>query len=250
VRHQLQGKQEPATLRRACAHENGSRGPRAQPEAEWCCLRGCSAKKKISLASDAPEGKPADIVTPPPPEKEFSAPPPAEEQKQAPAIARPELPPTESTKTKSAPKTIKLTDLLKGEKKTDEKQSVAAPEKIQNEPFTEEQLRTTWTAFAEQRRKLQAEFQMLSQPYALRDKQVVVTLLSPVHETMLNNIKVELTAFLREKLRNSSIQVTGELTSADEKKVIYTNREKFDYLADKNPILKELKDRLGLDTDF
>jgi DNA polymerase-3 subunit gamma/tau len=249
VRHQLQGEQKSATLRRAGADEDGSCGPRAQPE-EWCCLGGCSPKKKISLGSDTAEGKPADGVTPPPPEKEFSAPPP-EERKQAPITARPEPSSTESTKTKSAPKTIKLTDLLKGgEKKTDEKQSVAAPEKIQNEPFTEEQLRTTWTEFAEQRRKLQAEFQMLSQPYALRDKQVVVTLLSPVHETMLNNIKVELTAFLREKLRNSTIQVTGELTSADEKKVIYTNREKFDYLADKNPILKELKDRLGLDTDF
>jgi DNA polymerase-3 subunit gamma/tau len=91
---------------------------------------------------------------------------------------------------------------------------------------------------------------MLSQPYILRDKQIIVTLLSPVHDTMLNNIKSELTAFLRERLKNNFIQVSGELTSTDDKKVIYTNREKFDYLADKNPILKELKDRLGLDTDF
>lgn len=63
-------------------------------------------------------------------------------------------------------------------------------------------------------------------------------------------MKVELTAFLREKLKNTSLQVTGELSASEDKKVIYTNREKFDYLADKNPILKELKDRLGLDTDF
>jgi hypothetical protein len=75
-------------------------------------------------------------------------------------------------------------------------------------------------------------------------------LLSPVHETMLNNIKVEMTAFLRDKLKNSSIQVTGELIGSEDRKVIYTNREKFDYLAEKNPVLKELKDRLGLDTDF
>jgi DNA polymerase-3 subunit gamma/tau len=91
---------------------------------------------------------------------------------------------------------------------------------------------------------------MLSQPYILKDKQIIVNLLSPVHETMLANIKSELTAFLREKLKNTSIQITGELASHDDKKVIYTNREKFEYLADKNPILKDLKDRLGLDTDF
>lgn len=119
-----------------------------------------------------------------------------------------------------------------------------------NEPFTEQQLREAWNQYAEQRRKYQAEYQMLSQPYQLNDKQIVVTLLSPVHETMLDNIKVELAGFLREKLRNSNIQVTGVLTQNDDKKIIYTNRDKFDYLADKNPILKELKDRLGLDTDF
>lgn len=91
---------------------------------------------------------------------------------------------------------------------------------------------------------------MLSQPYEVRGKQIVIRLLSPVHETMLNNMKVELTAFLRDKLKNTSLQVIGELSASEDKKVIYTNREKFDYLADKNPILKELKDRLGLDTDF
>jgi hypothetical protein len=42
----------------------------------------------------------------------------------------------------------------------------------------------------------------------------------------------------------------GELNVTDEKKVIYTNRDKFDHLAEKNPKLKELKERLGLDTEF
>ena len=143
---------------------------------------------------------------------------------------------------------MKLTDLLKTDQKVAEKENVA--EKVMNEPFTEQQLREAWNQYADQRRKYQAEFQMLSQPYTINDKQIVVNLLSSVHETMLNNIKIELAGFLREKLRNSYIQVTGQLTESDDKKIIYTNRDKFDYLADKNPILKELKDRLGLDTDF
>lgn len=91
---------------------------------------------------------------------------------------------------------------------------------------------------------------MLSQPYQLRDNTIIVDLLSPVHETMLNGIKGEIAAFLREKLRNNTIQITGQLYTGEEKKIIYTNREKFDYLVEKNPMLKELKDRLGLDTDF
>jgi hypothetical protein len=123
-------------------------------------------------------------------------------------------------------------------------------EKLLDEPFTEQELREAWNQYAEQRRKYQAEFQMLSQPYQLDGRVIVVNLLSPVHETMLNNIKIELSGFLREKLKNSHIQVRGQLTESDDKKIIYTNRDKFDYLADKNPILKEMKDRLGLDTDF
>lgn len=161
----------------------------------------------------------------------------------------PPLPASGDSKIKSTPKTLKLTDLLKAGQKDDTNQS-NAPERLLNEPFTDEQLRSAWGEYAEQRRKFQAEFQMLSQPYEVRDKEIVVNLLSPVHETMLTNIKIEITTFLREKLRNNFIQVNGVLTASDDKKIMYTNRDKFDYLADKNPVLKELKDRLGLDTDF
>jgi hypothetical protein len=143
---------------------------------------------------------------------------------------------------------VKLTDLLKADVKKDDQKTAQAA--IADQPFTEDQLRAAWNEYAEQRKKFQAEFQMLSQPYMLKGNQIVVTLLSPVHETMLNAIKLEISTFLRERLKNNSIQVTGELHHTDDKKVIYTNRDKFEYLAGKNPLLKELKDRLGLDTDF
>ncbi len=151
-------------------------------------------------------------------------------------------------KPRPIPKTLKLTDLLKTDKKEEAKQ--AAVEKVMTESYTEQQLRQAWDEFAGTRKHLQAESQMLSQAYEIKDHVIIVTLLSPVHESMLNNIKMELAAFLRDKVRNTSIQITGLLTTSDDKKVIYTNRDKFDYLAEKNPILKELKDRLGLDTDF
>jgi hypothetical protein len=148
------------------------------------------------------------------------------------------------------PKTIQVGGLLKTGVKLETSQKNPQTEAPLIESFSPAELQDTWMAFADQRKKFQAEYQLLSQPYELRGNEIVVQLLSPVHETMLNNIKIELTAFLREKLRNSTIQITGQLPTGDEKKVIYTNREKFDFLAEKNPILKELKDRLGLDTDF
>lgn len=148
-------------------------------------------------------------------------------------------------------KTVKLTDLLKAGVKKEDHNGAATP-KQEDQPFTDEQLRIVWNEYAEQRKKFQAEYQMLTQPFEKRDNQIVVSLLSPVHETMLNNIKLEFTSYLRDRLKNNLITVVGELqaSSEDTRKVMYTSREKFDYLAEKNPLLKELKDRLGLDTDF
>lgn len=118
------------------------------------------------------------------------------------------------------------------------------------EPFTPEQLRATWLEFAEKRKIYQAEYQLLTQEYDVRGNQVVVNLHNPVQETMLNTLKSDIATFLRDKLRNTTIQVVGVLQEGTERKLVYTNREKFDHLVEKNPVLRELKDRLGLDTDF
>ncbi len=160
------------------------------------------------------------------------------------------VPAREPAKLKSTPRTPQLASLLKGNNKAETKSTTTTKETAPDEPFSDLQLQEAWNDFAEQRRKFQAEYQLLTQPYQVRDGVITIELLSPVHETMLNNIKGELTAFLRGKLRNHTIQVTGQIISEEEKKIIYTNREKFDFLADKNPMLRELKDRLGLDTDF
>jgi hypothetical protein len=96
----------------------------------------------------------------------------------------------------------------------------------------------------------QAEYYLLSQPIDIQDGKITVHLHNPIQETLLNTIKSDLLTYLREKLSNNSILLFGELKEADEKKIVYTNREKFEHLAEKNPKLKDLKDRLGLDTDF
>lgn len=156
----------------------------------------------------------------------------------------------EKSKFKDVPKTtVRLTDLLKVEQKKEVTQ-VTEVQREPDEPFTPEQLKAAWNEFAEQRKKFQAEYQLLTQQFDLSDNKVTIHLHNPVQETILANIKSDLVAYVRDRLRNQSIQVHGEFREAEERKVIYTNKEKFDYLAQKNPVLRELKDRLGLDTDF
>ncbi len=156
----------------------------------------------------------------------------------------------EKSKFKDAPKTtVKLTDLLKVEPK---KEQTAAQVKVeQDEPFTPEKLRAVWEEFAESRKKFQAEYHLLTQPYDLKDNVVTVHLHNTVQEMMLNGLRIELSTVVRDKLKNNSIQIFGEMRIIeDTRKVMYTPREKFEYLMEKNPALKELKDRLGLDTDY
>lgn len=124
------------------------------------------------------------------------------------------------------------------------------PEKKTDLPYTQDQLRAVWKEFAESRKIYQAEYHLLSQEIEIRDNHVIVYLHNTFQETLIKTIKVDILSFLRDRLNNNSIQLTGELSATDEKKVIYTNREKFEHLAEKNPKLKDLKERLGLDTDF
>jgi len=163
----------------------------------------------------------------------------------APPSPKTDRPPVKS----SSKSTIKLTDLLK--RKTVETSTQAAESNVDlNEPFTAEQLHLVWTDFSEQRKKFQAEYQLLSQPYEIRGSQIIIHLLSTVQETLLSNFRSDLIAYLRTNLKNNTILVAGELKEAEEKQMLYTPRDKFDYLLEKNPLLQAMRDRLGLDPDF
>lgn len=139
---------------------------------------------------------------------------------------------------------------MKVETKTVDQSSATEKKIAENKPYTEEDLQSTWNEFAELRKIYQADYQMLTQPYARNGHELIIHLHNPIQETILNGFKSDLVVYLREKLQNDSISVTGELVEGESKKMLYTNREKFDYLMEKNPVLKQLKEKLGLDTDF
>lgn len=90
----------------------------------------------------------------------------------------------------------------------------------------------------------------MNQPYALKGNIIELTLTSVLQNDILDSFKTDLMEYLREKLNNDLITIRGMINEEESGKKIYTNKEKFDYLAGKNPVLKELKSRLGLDTDY
>ncbi len=95
-----------------------------------------------------------------------------------------------------------------------------------------------------------AEYHLLNRQITFQNNQVTIPLTNPIEEPLLLSIKSELVDFLRRRLNNGSIQLISTMEERQSKKVAYTNKEKFEHLAEKNPILNQLKEKFGLDADF
>lgn len=119
-----------------------------------------------------------------------------------------------------------------------------------NQPVQIEKLKKIWDEFAEGRKNQVAEYQILKREFQFSHPVISVRLTSPVEETLLENFKRDFIQFLRDHLQNSELTIIASLEETTGKKVIYTAKEKFEHLADKNPHLHQLKERLGLDWDF
>ena len=119
-----------------------------------------------------------------------------------------------------------------------------------DQPVSEALVKKAWAEFAEARKNQVAEYHLLNREFDFNNNHITIYLSNPIEEPMLVSIKTNLVEFLRQTLNNNSIQVTGVLKEFQSKKVAYTNKDKIEHLAEKNPILHELKSRFGLDPDF
>ncbi len=148
--------------------------------------------------------------------------------------------------------TLNLGNILKPNQK---KEEAKTEEKInavvsQDQPVNEQQLKAAWAEYAEERKSQVAEYHLLNRNFDFNNNQITIHLTNPIEEPLLLSVKANLVEFLRKRLNNQSIQVNGLMEIRESKKVAYTNKEKFDHLAEKNPILNQLKERFGLDADF
>ncbi|MFT7613748.1 MAG: DNA polymerase-3 subunit gamma/tau [Parvicellaceae bacterium] len=71
-----------------------------------------------------------------------------------------------------------------------------------------------------------------------------------VQEEVLALEKMEFLDYLRNELNNFQIQLKTVLVKTESGNALYTTRDKFEKLAEKNPSLNKLKDLLNLDLDY
>jgi DNA polymerase-3 subunit gamma/tau len=91
---------------------------------------------------------------------------------------------------------------------------------------------------------------MLNREFVLEGTTFKLQLDNQIQMDTLVQLKQELATFLRQRLRNTLIQIVSEIVESSTERRPYTAQEKFEYLANKNPALLELRDKLGLELVF
>ncbi|MDF9800303.1 DNA polymerase-3 subunit gamma/tau [Catalinimonas alkaloidigena] len=116
------------------------------------------------------------------------------------------------------------------------------------------QLRQEWAKFAEQKKLAgrDSAYMVLNQEVNLQNDGVTIPLkmTNTLQMDVLNEVRVELIQYLRKQLHNSQINVTAELVKDEKQRKLYTASEKLNYLMEKNPQVRVLKEKLGLDPDY
>ena len=125
-------------------------------------------------------------------------------------------------------------------------------EPIQHSSYSIHDLNILWSEFSEKLKNegKTSQFIILDRPITLNEHLITLYLDNLIQIDQLNVFKSELLEFLRKKLKNGNISLETLLVEESQIKKIYTSREKFQYLANKYPLLEDLKNRLGLETDF
>lgn len=138
--------------------------------------------------------------------------------------------------------------LLKKENEKGEEQI-----QIVNDEVSVDQLKKAWNNFALDLKKAgrDREYNTLNQEVVFNeDLSIDLTLPNSFQTKTIEDLQQELLTHLRTILNNSKISLVTKVEKIENKKLIYTNSEKFEYLAEKYPNLKDLKTRLDLETDF
>ncbi|CCH51107.1 DNA polymerase III subunit gamma/tau [Fibrisoma limi BUZ 3] len=158
------------------------------------------------------------------------------------------LPPTSRLRT-----TVSLTATpTAGSANTDQAVAVVAPTRP-DKPFIFEQLKACWDSFAQQRQRQtgsMSEQLVLNRDLRLEGTAIHLTLDNRLQVDILTELKPDLLACLRDTLQNSQITIEHEVVVIETKKLIYSPLDKFNYMAEKNPALHELRKALGLEVDY
>jgi DNA polymerase-3 subunit gamma/tau len=176
---------------------------------------------------------------------------PNSEPKPAPAAALPKIPNLGGSKLPSLPS-------LKNHSQTTPVATTAAaePQAFTGPvgPVDAALLQRVWQEIAEERRARErmSEYFVLNRPVSANEEHLIeLAVDNPIQVDLFNEMRTEFLGELRRRTRHPRLNVQVSLsTAAPTARKLYTSSDKFEYLAEKFPALREAKQRLGLEADF
>ncbi|WP_167609359.1 DNA polymerase III subunit gamma/tau [Maribellus sediminis] len=116
------------------------------------------------------------------------------------------------------------------------------------EPFTSDQLKEKWDLFLTRLEDgSNMKVTLANVPKIEENFSLLLEIDNRIQDELIANIRPELVSFLRKELRNSKINLKTLITEVVREKVIYSDIERYQALAVKNPNLAYLKQTLNLD---
>ena len=123
----------------------------------------------------------------------------------------------------------------------------------QNKAFTLEELQVVWNEQIKHLEEKQrfSEYVILNRPFTLKGTTIHLEVDNDIQVDLLTTtLRTEILNHLRQVLQNSTIHLEVVVAEVENKTLIYTQADKFRFLAEKNPALNELRNVLGLDYDY
>ncbi len=135
----------------------------------------------------------------------------------------------------------------------DDKPDVSVLEAYSDTPFTEEQLTEVWKAYIQKlvslgKNSLAVIYKNVS--VKLKEGAIIQLTLSSQHEKeMIEEDRIQITPFLRSQLKNSAIDFEFNINSTIQPFKAFTSEDRFKVMAEKNPVLLELRQSFGLELE-
>ena len=136
--------------------------------------------------------------------------------------------------------------LIEKEEIITEENKTEITEKI---PFSENEFNNLINSFVDSLKEKKSEVAILKKRISINGKEITFHLDNELEGTIFNSILNR----LKERIKNKfieKIELKKEINQSEKEKTIYTNKDKFEYLAKKNSNLTDLKNKLGLDYEF
>ncbi|MBF8963553.1 DNA polymerase III subunit gamma/tau [Pontibacter sp. FD36] len=119
-------------------------------------------------------------------------------------------------------------------------------------PLDQARLNTVWHAILRRKKaENMMEYTLLNRQFHIgEDNEIVLHLENHVMMDQFTSLRPEILRELKAQTGNRSIKLRAEVMEVQDERKLYTSQDKFNYLAEKYPVLVDLKQRFGLDTDF